>query len=184
MVGCVPCMSFERTLCDCTASLSTFQLSRVLDDGLRRGVASLPRLARCAEELDSGPGRRMSVVRSLLRDRGYDYDPGGSGSERRLLELFRKARLPLPVQQYRVVAGGKTYVLDYAWPGFKVFGEWYGLPWHSGTSAVAYDSERVTALVADGWLPLIFTDASSDRAIVEQTIAVLRQRQVGTETSA
>jgi hypothetical protein len=183
-IGGVPCTSFERTLCDCTTMLSEFQLSRVLDDGLRRRVASLSRLALCAEELDSGPGRRMSVVRALLRDRGYDYDPGGSNSERRLLELFRKARLPMPVQQYPVTVGGKTYILDYAWSALKVFGEWYGLPWHSGSSAVAYDSERVTALVAAGWLPLIFTDASSDRRIIEQTIAVLRQRQVGTETSA
>jgi putative AbiEi antitoxin of type IV toxin-antitoxin system len=180
----VPCTSFERTLCDCTASLSKYQLSHVLDDGLRRGVAALPRLALCAEELDSGPGRRMSVVRSLLGERGFDYDPGGSRSERRLLDLYRKARLPPPVQQYPVSVGGKSYVLDYAWPALKVFGEWYGLPWHSGSSAVAYDSERVTALVADGWLPLIFTDTSSDRRIIEQTIAVLRQRQVGTETSA
>jgi hypothetical protein len=183
-LGSVPCTSFERTLCDCTTSLSQFQLSRVLDDGLRRGVASLPRLAACAEELDSGPGRRMSIVRSLLKDRGYDYDPGGSGAERRLLDLFRKARLPMPVQQYRVRAGGRSYVLDYAWPALKVFGEWYGLPWHSGASAVAYDSDRVTALVVEGWLPLVFTDASSDRRIIEQTIAVLRQRQVGTETTA
>src|SRR4051812_7415645 len=44
----VPCTSFERTLSDCTAILSEHQLGRVLDTGLRRGVASLQRLENCS----------------------------------------------------------------------------------------------------------------------------------------
>jgi hypothetical protein len=38
--------------------------------------------------------------------------------------------------------------------------------------------------VAAGWLPLVFTQASSDREIVERTTSALRQRGVSRETGA
>lgn len=172
----IGCTSFERTLCDCTTLLSEYQLGRALDDGLRRGVASLRRLRGCAERLESGPGRHMSAVRSLLVARAIDFHPGGSKAELNLLDVFRRARLPLPVQQYRVKIEDKTFRPDFAWPDCKVFAEYYGLPFHTGASAVVADSERLTALSAAGWLPLVFTHASSDREIVERTVAALHQR--------
>jgi hypothetical protein len=180
----IACTSFERTLCDCTTLLSEHQLGRALDDGLRRGVASLRRLRSCAERLESGPGRHMSAVRALLAARAIGFHPGGSNAELYLLEVFRRARLPLPVQQYRVRIGAKTFRPDFAWPEYKVFAEYYGLPFHTGASAVVSDSERLTALAAEGWLPLVFTSASSDREIVERTVAALRQRNVAFEVGA
>jgi hypothetical protein len=174
----VPCTSFERTLCDCTTMLSEPQLSRALDDGLRRGVASLRKLSACAERLESGPGRHMSLIRSLLAVRGIGFDPGGSRSELQLLDVFRRARLPPPVQQLRVKVGAKTYRPDFAWPASKVFAEYYGLPFHTGAGAVVADSRRLTALAAAGWLPLVFTHRSSDVEIVERTAEALESRGV------
>ncbi len=176
----IPCTSFERTLADCTTLLNRSQLGRVLDDGLRRGIASLPRLANCAERLESGPGRHMSVVRSLLAARGIGFDPGGSRSELQLLDVWRRAGIPLPVQQYQVKVAAKTYRPDFAWPAAKVFAEFYGLAFHIGASAVVADSERLTALASAGWLPLVFTYASTDREIVQRvTEALARRRVVG-----
>jgi very-short-patch-repair endonuclease len=169
----IPCTGFERTLCDCTATLTPFQLGRVLDDGLRRDVASLGRLMTCAARLDSGPGRRLRVIQGLLAERGESFDPGGSASELRILEVIREAGLPVPRQQHRVRIGSHTYVLDFAWPEQRVFAEYYGLAVHSGVSAVASDSARLTALVATGWRPLVFTDSTSDHEIVSSTRNVL-----------
>jgi hypothetical protein len=180
----IACTSFERTLCDCTTLLSERQLGRALDDGLRRGIASLPRLKDCSERTESGPGRHMSMVRAVLGTRGVGFDPGGSRSELEVLDILRRARLPLPVQQFRVKVGAKTYRPDFAWPESKIFAEYYGLSFHSGASAVVADSERLTALSAAGWLPLVFTHASTDREIIERTIAALHQRGVGSETGA
>jgi hypothetical protein len=174
----IACTSFERTLADCTTLLNDRQLSRVLDDGLRRGVASLPRLAKCAERLESGPGRHMSVVRSLLAERGIGFDPGGSRSELHLLDVWRRAGLPLPVQQHRVTVGTKTYRPDFAWPDAQVLAEFYGVAFHSGAGAVVSDSERLTALSSAGWLPLVFTHASTDREIVERVREALTRRGV------
>jgi hypothetical protein len=171
----IPCTSFERTLCDCTTRLSEFQLGRVLDDGLRRKVASLERLKDCAERLESGPGRHMSKVRSLLALRDPDYNPGGSNSELDVLDIVREFDLPEPTQQFEVKVKGKTYYLDYSWPQFHSYCEWYGLPWHIGASAVTRDSERITAMSGIGWRPIIFTEVSSRRSVAEDILNTLRQ---------
>ncbi len=182
--GGVPCTSFERTLCDCTGLLSARQLGRVLDDGLRRSVASLGALKQCCEQNESGPGRHMSVIRGLLGERGVGFNPGGSGSELQVLEVFRRAGIPMPVQQHSVRIGGKTYRPDFAWPEYLVFAEYYGLPFHTGPSAVVADNKRLTALAAAGWLPLVFTHASSDREIVQRTTEALNQRKVSRQVGA
>ena len=176
--------SFERTICDCTTRLSPFQLGRNLDEGLRRGVATLQRLKDCAERLESGPGRHMTVVRELLAKRGVDYNPGDSWSELRVLELFMNAGLPRPVQQFRVKLGTETYDLDFSWPDVMVFAEFYGGPFHIGASAVTYDSRRLTSLVSAGWTPLVFTDDSSEKEIVDRTATVLARKGVWTPMSA
>ncbi len=173
----IACTSFERTLCDCTKLLTEFQLGRVLDDGLRRGVASLAELIKCTARLDSGPGRKLSVVKTLLAQRDVSFDPGGSGSELDVLKVIRDAALPLPVQQYPIRVAGHDYDLDYAWPDRKVFLEYYGLAVHSGASAVAHDSRRQTALVAAGWRPVVFTDSTSDTEMVRVLRAVLTTEQ-------
>jgi len=169
----IPCTNFERTLCDCTTLLSRHQLGRVLDEGLRRHVVSLKELVSCVSRLDSGPGRKLSVIKALLAQRDESFNPGGSNSELDVLHVIRAAQLPLPVQQYRVRVSGHRYDLDYAWPERKLFLEYYGLPVHSGASAVAHDSRRQTALVANGWRPIVFTDETSDSEMVRVLRAVL-----------
>jgi len=173
----IPCTSFERTLCDRTTVLSPFQLGRVLDDGLRRKLASIEQLTSCVFRLDSGPGRRLRVVQQLLVERDSSFHPGGSASELRVLEVLKQAGVPPPVQQYRVRVDSRNYELDFAWPSQRVFAEYYGLPVHSGASAVAYDSSRLTALVAEGWRPLVFTDSTPDHEIVQRAKSVLGAAQ-------
>jgi hypothetical protein len=171
----IPCTTFERTFCDETAQLSWLQLSRVLDDGLRRNVTTLERVHECCARLDSGPNRRLSVVQGLLAQRDSAYDPGGSDAELRLLRVLAEARVPLPVQQFEVRPVRRTYYLDFAWPDCKVFAEWYGLSWHSGASAVVSDNARLTELSAAGWRPLVFTSESADTEIVERTRELLTE---------
>jgi hypothetical protein len=175
----IPCTSFERTLCDCSTGLSVTQLGRVLDDGLRRGVASLARLKDCAERLESGPGRHMSAIRALLAARDATYNPGGSRAELNVLDVIRGADLPEPEQQYEVRVNGKTYKLDYAYPKWKVYVEWYGLPFHIGASAVSYDNDRITDMSGIGWAPVVFTDGASPKRIVDGIRAALTERGFG-----
>ena len=57
----------------CSVSSSWAALSTT---ALRRGVASLRRLTDCAERLESGPGRRMSVIRVAVEGPGNRLRPG------------------------------------------------------------------------------------------------------------
>ncbi len=176
----IPCTTFERTLCDCTTRLTIRDLGVVLNDGLRRGVASLKRLEDCAERLESGRGRHMSRIRMLLAVRGDAFNPGGSDPELRILDVLNSAGIEPPLQQYTIRVGNRRYRPDYVWPPpLKIFAEYYGLKFHAGADSVIYDSERITALAAAGWLPLIFTKASTDREIIERTQEALASRQVG-----
>jgi hypothetical protein len=169
----MPVTTFERTLIDCSTVLSPFQLLANLDDGLRRNVASVRALRECAERLHSGPGRRLSVIEWVLERRPNAYQPGGSHAERRILDVLVAAGLPAPVQQYRVQVDGKTYFLDYAYPDRRIFIEYYGNAWHGTPSAVVYDSERISALTSRQWLPLMFTEETPDRVIIQRVAAVL-----------
>jgi hypothetical protein len=162
----VPCTTFARTLCDRSTVLSQLQLGRVLDDGLRRNVTSIEAVESALLRLDSGPGRRLSAVQALLEQRGRAFVPGGSDAELRVHRALRDAGLPPPVQQLRVRANGRTYFLDYAYPDYRRFIEYYELRSHGTVSAVAYDSDRITDLSNAGWTPMIFTDANSDAEIV------------------
>ena len=141
---------FERTLCDCTTLLQPFQLGRVLDDGLRRGVASLARLRTLRRATRLRPwAPACPSVEAAARERDDAFDPGGSASELHVLAGASE----MPVCRCRSSSTGcesvdnRTYVLDFAWP------EQQGLrrvlrPCRSlGRECVAYDSERLTALV-------------------------------------
>lgn len=83
-----------------------------------------------------------------------------------------------------MTVGTKTYRPDFAWPDAKIFAEFYGLAFHIGAAAVVADSERLTALSSAGWLPLVFTHASSDREIVERVSEALDRRGAVGEISA
>jgi hypothetical protein len=169
----VPCTSFERTLCDSTADLSLMQIGRTLDDGIRRGVTSLDRLRECVLRLDSGPRRRLTVAQELLRQRDHSHERAGSYREHRVIRVLRDADVPMPTQQHRVRIGSRTFFLDYAYVSRRRFIEYYELGSHGTPSAVAYDNERLTLLCNQGWMPLIFTDATSDEEIVARTLEAL-----------
>ena len=130
------------------ASTSSAEPSTTVCAAVSRRCAGL---RGCAERLESGPGSsHVASFARCSRRAAIGFDPGGSRSELHVLDVFRRAGLPLPVQQYRVKIGAKTFRPDFAWPDCKVFAEYYGLPFHTGASAVVADSERLTALVGRG----------------------------------
>ncbi len=164
----IPVTSYARTLVDLSARLSVFQLGNVLDDGLRRGVASVEALRRCAVGLSSAPGRRMSVVHEVLATRLPGYEPGDSDLELRFLRALVAAGLPEPVQQHEVRLTDRRARLDLAYPAWRIAIEVDGFGPHSVRSRFDHDRARQNELVLDGWLPLRWTSATSDERAVEE----------------
>ena len=87
-----------------------------------------------------------------------------------MLEVLRRAGLPLPIAQHRVVVGGRSRRLDYAYPEHKIAIEFDGFAEH-GLLRSTFDDDRVrgNALALDGWLVLHFTSRSTDAEIVGRT---------------
>ena len=95
-----------------------------------------------------------------------------------MLEVSRDGRAcRCRCSSIRCESDGTTYRPDFAWPDRKVFAEYYGLAVPLGASAVVARQRAADRAVGAGWLPLVFTDASSDREIVERTDGGSRLRQ-------
>lgn len=174
----VPVTSYARTLVDLSARLSVYQLGAALDDGLRRGVASVEALRMCTCGLRPAPGRRLSVVHALLAARSPGYEPGDSDLELRFVRALVDAGLPEPVQQHEVRPADRVARLDLAYPSMKIAIEVDGFGPHSVRSRFDRDRARQNDLVLDGWLPLRWTSATSNERAVEETRHAIARRSV------
>jgi very-short-patch-repair endonuclease len=73
---------------------------------------------------------------------------------------------------HQVLARGRRFYLDFAYPHLKIGIEAHSIRWHMGTEKVKEDMARHRSLVMDGWLMLYYSwdDATPRRAEVEQEI--------------
>jgi hypothetical protein len=166
----VPVTTVARTLVDCGPALGAHRLGAVVDAALRRKLLRLEDLASCVARLGSVGARRLQAVRTVLQDRNALPDRGANGGELQVLEVLRRAGLPLPVAQHRVVVGGRTRYLDYAYPEQRIGLEFDGFAEH-GLLRSTFDDDRVrgNALALGGWLVLHFTSRSTAVELVERT---------------
>jgi hypothetical protein len=162
----IPVTSPERTLVDLSARLPEGALGRILDDGLRRRIVRLDRLRSCVGRLAGAPGRRTAVVQALLAERLPGYDPGDSDLETRVLRLLVASGFPPPVQQYRLRIGGRTILLDLAYPEVMLAMELDGFEHHRSRSAFDDDRARGNLVVVAGWTLVRFTSRTPDGDII------------------
>jgi len=115
--------------------------------------------------LDSGPSRRLAVIKDLLAQRDASSIRAAARRSSTCCRSFGTPGLPDPVQQYPVRVEGRSYVLDFAWPDRK-----------SSSNTTGWRFTRVRALLHTTtvgnvrwwhrWRPLVFDDTTSDRQIV------------------
>lgn len=138
----IPITSCARTIMDVAAILSTRELEGVVARAIRAGLVTedtlLARLRR---------GRRHGsrALRAVLSA------PGGpaftrSAAEEKFLGLVRKARLPAPECNVRVL----RYEIDFLWRTAGVAVEIDGYEYHSSRGSFNADRERDTELLAAG----------------------------------
>lgn len=149
-----------RTLIDVAAVLPERDLAEALDDFLRRELVTIPRLMRRMQALPHRNG--APVLRELATSRRGPAVPM-SVFETRLFEALRRAGLPLPVPQYRIRAGGRRFVLDFAYPDLLLGLEADSRRYHADPVGWDYDLERRTALTLAGWVTLHVGWAALDK---------------------
>jgi hypothetical protein len=176
----IPVTTGARTVVDLSAVVGDQTLERAVNDALRRGVTTIDELCTCFEELAGRGRRRIAHLRPLLADRVHGFHPGANDGELRVVQWVVEAGLPRPAQQVWVVAEGKRYCLDYAYPAWKVGFEWDGWDDHGMRQAFDYDRARRNDLELAGWLMLQFTSRMERNVVVDRVAKALAQRGVPT----
>jgi len=174
----IPVTSAARTLCDLTAVTRPWMVERAVDEGLRRNIVTLRRLAQTADALAGRGRRRCTVMREILEHRLPGYHPGESDPEKHIAEVLVRAGLPAPVHQHRVRIGSRVLRIDLSYPDHMVAIEFDSWKFHSGRRAFDDDRARGNELVLLGFTVLRFTSRSNDDTIVDTVRAALDRAPV------
>jgi very-short-patch-repair endonuclease len=151
-VGPIPTTSPTRTIVDLCGVLDRDRAENAIDDALRRGLTTVPRLRWALRRLGrrGRPGTRLA--RQLLLERMAGYVPLESPLERRLLRLLAGARLPSPSVQHEVRRRGRLIArVDLAYPDARLAIEADGYRYHAGKAMWQRDLSRRNALLSCGW---------------------------------
>lgn len=175
----IPVTTPARTLIDLAARLGEARLGKVVDEALRRGLTTLPKLSAALARVPSGAstGRTRAAVGGVLGLRGAGYDPGANDWEIQMDLWFDRAGLPEAKRQHRVQVDGHRYTLDRAIPELKVGIEWTGRGSHGTRSQFEYDSDRRSRLQAAGWRILDFHYRSPLDFIARTVLAVCEEQR-------
>jgi len=151
VVDSIPATAPTRTLIDLAALIPKDAVEAALDDALRRGLTSLPRLSWRLGDLARRGRPGVAVIRALI-DARTDAPVPGSALEKRFEALVRRARLPVPVPQHAIRVRGKLIALvDFAYPEIRLAIEVDGYRWHSGRARWEHDLARRNRLTSIGW---------------------------------
>jgi hypothetical protein len=168
-----PVTTAERTLIDCCGRIVPEALSGAVNDGLRRGVVTLPRLARVTDEVPRSGRRPIAPMIEVLRAKVPGYDPGDSDPEVALVESLVAAGFATPSQQVRVVFEGRTMFVDVGWPELRVGYEYDSLEFHE--HRFHEDRDRLRRLKRAGWDIWPITKTTSRNEILAIATAAFAQ---------
>lgn len=164
-----------RTLLDLAPALPPLLLERTIDEGL---IARLWEMADLEAALRSGSDRRrLAALREVLAPR-LGGQAGGDPLE---LRAARAVQSLGPFEtQYQVVVDGVVYVLDIAWPAYRVAAECDGwLVRSRSRSKFDHDRRRNNRLTSHGWSIVHLTSAMSDDEMREAVFRVLIRAAAG-----
>lgn len=145
----IPATSPERTIVDSCGLFSPSGLGSAVNDGLRRSLVLLPRLARTVDDVPISGRRPIVPIVDVLRHRIPGYDPGDSDPEVDLVDVLVRAGLPRPRLGIKVVAEGHTMFVDVGWPDVQVGFEYDSVDFH--IHAFHEDRARLRRLKRAGW---------------------------------
>ena len=151
VVNGIPTTSRARTLLDLGAVVPYELVEHAVQVAIIERLVTLQDLLAVLDRLGK-PGRRgtaplRAVIRAAIPDERL-----ASMLEHALYELIKRAGVPLPVLQYRLVcADGRVVVLDFAWPELCLAIEADGHRWHATRKQLESDLARRRSIVGTGW---------------------------------
>jgi very-short-patch-repair endonuclease len=147
-----------RTVIDLGLVLPQWAVSDALSRGLSTRLLSLSEVRQLREALGQKGRNGVGIMREILEERTSVSGTEDSILEKRLVDLVRRADLPLPQVQHEVWEAGRFVArIDAAYPDRKLAIEVDGYEHHTTPGAFQRDRTRQNRLVALGWTVLRFT---------------------------
>jgi hypothetical protein len=174
-LGVIPITTPERTIVDISARFDAKVIGRLIDDALRRKIATLDRFLETAERLGSAPGRSRKKMLMLLSRRDGDVAKRESTLEDFVFDALRRFQVPLPVPQHPIRLNGKDRRIDLCYPDVMLAIEAKGFDAHGNRAAFDSDALRGNELLLAGFRVLEFTSAFTDWQIAAQVADALGQ---------
>ena len=172
----IPITSPTRTLIDYAARLEDEALLAVMEDAFRRDLTHPERLAARLFALRTSGRVGGGRLEALLDARPSDAKALESRLEAKFWRLIDKSSLPRPERQFSVVANGRRYRLDFAWPELRVAVECDGWSHHGGREKFEADQLRRSDLASLGWYVIPVTWEQCTRA--SQAVLARIERRV------
>ena len=163
----VPATTPARTLLDLGECVGMREVERALARAERNGLVKSDEIRAMVRRHPQHHRARM--LRRMLDDDGPNAFTR-SRAEELLLALIRKARLPVPELNARLV----RYEVDFLWRGQRLIAEVNGMAYHGSARAFVEDRRRDAELMAAGYRVLRVTWPDLTRE-PEATLARLAQ---------
>ena len=146
-----------RTLIDMGRYVGAHRLGLMIDDAVRRRLATYEGLHERFRELARQGRPGIATVRLALEDRPFGAPVPGSDFETITRTLLVRHGIPQPVLQYPVVCGEYRFLVDLAWPDELLAVECEGWKYHATPDQLGWDEFRRNQLTLRGWRVLTFT---------------------------
>lgn len=169
----IPTTTPERTICDLGLTFPEHEVMRILRHGVAVGMLSRRDVFRMRLRISEHGRNGAGVVGRCLDALPDLAEQTESGLEVLFLEICAEYGLPTPAVQLPVLANGRSYRLDFAFPAHEVFVEIDGAR-HGESRQISKDGGRQNDLVAHGWHPVRF-DYQQLRLQPGYCAAILRQ---------
>jgi very-short-patch-repair endonuclease len=162
----IPVTSPARTLVDFAGQSTPDELERAIAEAFALRMVNETELRAAADRAPNHAG--VAAMRAQLRREGGPRWTQSEG-ERRMLELLRSARLPLPKTQ-EWIAG---WPADFAWLDQRLIVEVDGYQFHGHRAAFERDRRRDQAHIAAGYTVIRVTwrQLTEEPLVVVATIA-------------
>lgn len=176
VVDSIPTTTPTLTLIDVARFVGPGRLGSMVDDAVTRSLTSYEDLHRRFGELARRGRDGIATMRTVLEERPCGAVAPDSGFEASVMNRLRSIGFDR-VLHHRVEAKHHHYVLDIAWPDYKVAIECDGFRFHRTEEQLVWDDQRRNALTLMGWVVLHETYQRFRRdpgAIVLDASAALR----------
>jgi hypothetical protein len=153
----VPVTTLARTLCDAGLLFPDHELERIAEHALAKEIVTVDELWRFRRRVGRRGRNGVGPLERVLESLPPGLAAADSGPEIRFAKLCRDAGLPSAVWQHPVVACGRRYEIDFAYPEQRLAIEFDEFDEHTRPTKFADDRQRQNDLQQCGWTVIRFT---------------------------